>query len=144
MAILEFAVKSIGNNKEIDLKLRECAFDFVEDLVVHKPDLFRNADILHPLLDICFEIGAEDEAAYPQGENTSHDMAMRLLDVLSIKLANKVIYSPVMNRAYACMQHESEFVKKAGLMAVAACSQGTSDAMKNDLKSICEVTLQGV
>ena len=67
----------------------------MEDLVVHKLDLFRNADILHPLLDICFEIGAEDEATYPQGENTSHDMAMRLLDKLNIKLANKVIYSPV-------------------------------------------------
>ena len=58
VANLEFAVINIGNNKEIDLQMREGVFDFMEDLLVHKPDLSKNIVILHPQCNNCFEIEA--------------------------------------------------------------------------------------
>lgn len=142
--ILEFALKDIGANTNLELQIREFGMDFVEDLVAFKAKIFKNEAVLGPVLDIALQIGCEDEASFPSDEGTSHDMAMRLIDTLTIKLANKWIYMPLMQKAGACMENPSELVKKSGLMAVAVATQGCADSMKEQLKEIVNTTLNGV
>lgn len=101
--MLEYALKDIGANTNLELKIRELGMNFVEDLVAFKPKIFKQNTVLDPLLDLALQIGAEDESVFVADEGTSHDMAMRLIDTLTLKLANKWIYMPLMTKAGVCM-----------------------------------------
>lgn len=51
-SILEFGLKDIGANTNLELKVREFGMDFVEDLVAFKSKIFKNEAVLGPVLDI--------------------------------------------------------------------------------------------
>jgi len=137
--IVRMAIEKIGANKALALGTRECAMDFLETLAERSPKVMTSESLSY-LMQHIFSIACETE----EEESSPVDMALRLLDQISLSLPNKAVYPLAMNYINQMKSDPNTLVRKAGLLAIGVIAEGCADYMKQELGAVVEGLLQAL
>lgn len=141
--LIKVGIEKVGANMRLQLSTRECAMDFLETIADMKPKILTTSpEMVKYLLAYIFKIATEVDDN-PE-ENTSVDMALRLLDTLALHLPNKTVYPPVIEITTQLRNSPEARNRKIGLLALGVIAEGCADYVKQDLSQVVSFLLQGL
>lgn len=141
--LIKIGIEKVGANQKLQLSTRECAMDFLETIADMKPKILTTSpEMIRYLLAFTFQIATEVDDN-PE-ENTSVDMALRLLDTLALHLPNKTVYPHVVEITNQLRNSPEPRNRKIGLLALGVIAEGCADFVKQDLSQIVNFLLQGL
>eukprot|EP01097_Dermamoeba_algensis_P002559 TRINITY_DN2019_c0_g1_i1.p1 TRINITY_DN2019_c0_g1~~TRINITY_DN2019_c0_g1_i1.p1 ORF type:complete len:654 (-),score=165.00 TRINITY_DN2019_c0_g1_i1:2053-3792(-) len=144
LPVLVNAMMQIGNDKSIDLNVRQKAIVFVDQVAEVKPKFITDNNLMNPILNVLFSMCAEPESdADDMYELSAHKFACEVLGDLAHNIPNKFFLPTVLQVSAQYIQSPDPTLRRASLSSLATIAEGTSQALVSHLPSILPFIYKG-
>ena len=145
--VIEAAI-NVSINTDFLFNTREVTISFLEEVggLLGKYLVKKHPEMIQKIIDAGFKIAAESEEEYGDDEDSTHDLALIMLEVYACEVPDTIIYPIFKQNISMCVGHSDPLVKKAGIRVLGDISDGDAllDCIKEDVDVWTDILVQAL
>jgi len=131
--------ESIIFNKSLSIALKEAGLDIITTLAYHhRAVLTSDLKILNNIIISLISMASQpfSKPQIEDGVETLQDIALWLIETLTLRLPKKYVYKTIMNEINKLIHSNDENYMNSGFLILASISEGCAHLLKKDLEKV--------